>query len=209
MQLQGRVQYYFDSRDFNTLNVTNRISGLPFQSDFFGYTNFNGRQDRGSQRFDIRETASEYRLTSYLPGSLLGSKNTGLFAEVNYNSPGRRSIGRFGVAHKLFFANPFFDTEKKYWIQARVAAIETDGSGQQVGSSFGLPVIDKFFFNGFLDYNYEPGSVDRWIGEMQANLVLLPFLSLVVEYRYNGFFAAAPSKKTAGWAPGIRFDYQF
>lgn len=207
--LQGRLQVYRDTRDFSTVNLTNRISGLPLHSQIFGYTNFNSRQGDPTEWYDLRETSSEYRLTSTEIGELVELPGLGLFGEGDYVSPGKRTIGRVGLSYRLSFDSMFVPDLMAGWIQTRVALLETDGEGEQLSCSYFIPVVDRVHLSGFFDYSINPGEPDRINTETQLNLKIWGDLSLVLEQRYNEYFTDVPSKRVSGWAPGLRYDYRF
>ena len=95
------------------------------------------------------------------------------------------------------------------YISLRASPLETDGEGTQLGTSYQIPLWQRLFLNGFSEYNIQPGGSNRWMNESQINLRVLEPLSLVVEFRHNGFLSGVPNKDSVGWAPGIRVDFQF
>ena len=204
--LLSRLQYYFDSRDFNTINLTVLVPKLPYRFHLFGYTNLHGRQGRGGQRFDVRETFSEYRLSNYTLGDQLGVDGLHFFAEANYRSPGRPSIGRAGVGVKRKVEGFALFVDRPPQFTLRLVPLETDGDGGQLSSNYLIPLHQRIHLSGFADYNLASSGSHAWVDEAQLNVKLFDPVSLVLEFRHNGFLAGVPRKRSTGWAPGLRVD---
>ena len=203
-----KAQYYFDSRDFNTLTL--EIGGeLPIGFSVWGFTDFHGDHNDAGNRGEMTRTFSEYRLSHGGIGQLLKLPGLGLQAEYNDMTPGNNNLGRFGVTykHKLPIPKLGMSGGKQGWLQWRGFPVETDGNGGQVSLIYFLPLHDRVNIAGFADINFIDGASDRWIVEPQLNVRMYQQFWAILEYRYNGFERANDDLDGSGWAAGIRVDF--
>ena len=65
--------YYYDSREFGTLNILTSAKGLPMDLFFWGFTDFHGNHQSDSGPTDFTRYFMEYRLLKGLvPNGLWG-----------------------------------------------------------------------------------------------------------------------------------------
>lgn len=203
-----KASYYFDSRDYNTLNI--EVGGsLPLGFSVWGFTDFHGDQDNAGSRGELTRTFSEYRLSHGGIGELLNIPGLGVQAEYNDMTPGDNNLGRFGITYKHAVPIPELGCigGKPGWLQLRCFPLETDGDGGQVSLIYFLPIHDRVSIAGFADINFIEGATDRWIVEPQLNVRIHNQFWAILEYRYNGFERANDDLDGEGWAVGMRVDF--
>ena len=207
-RLMARVQYYFDERDFNTLEIMVASDRLPLGLKFFGFTDLHGTENDADHRFDTTRSFSEYRLYHTGLGELIGLPGLGLMVEYNDFTPGSADLLRAGLLYKHGLSLPWLKSvgKQKGWLMWRAFPIESDGNGGQASLIWNLPIHERIGFSGFADLNVIEGSHDRWVVEPQLNFRLYKNIWGVIEYRYNGFEDANSVLKGEGFAPGIRID---
>lgn len=204
-RLKVGLTYYFDTREYNTLNIVTSISRLPGDLKIWGFVDFHGNQNSGSERFDFTRYFLEYRLSrSLFPNSSSILKGLGLEAEYNdFNGP-NNSVLRLGLTYKHRIP---FVSDSKSWLQWRYHPYETDGTGSQVSVIYLLHLAERVFISGFADLNLEDNKDDRWVVEPQLNFIVNESLDLVVEFRYNEFEKANPASDGFGIAVGMKAKF--
>ena len=197
--------YYYDSREFGTLNILTSAKGLPMDLFFWGFTDFHGDHGGEADPTDFTRFFMEYRLLKGLdPEWTMGIEGLGLIAEYNdFNGPDN-NLARFGVYHKLGYSLPW---EKEGWWQTRIYPYETDGEGWQISTSYFVPFTSKLSLGGFADINFIENGKDRWVIEPQLTYKMTNHLSLAFEYRYNGYEDANPAVKGSGAALGLEVSF--
>ena len=197
--------YYFDSRDYNTLNMVNSVPDLPAGLKLWGFIDFNAEQNNESARFELTRYFLEYRLSKPLfPNGKPALKGLNLEVEYNDSNGPDNDVLRFGLTYKHSF--PFL-SDSKSWLQWRYHPYETDGSGSQISLIYFFPLHERIYINGFADLNFEDNGPDRWVAEPQINFKLTDFMNAVVEFRYNEFEDANASIDGAGIALGLELKF--
>lgn len=199
-----QTTYYFDSRDYNTLNIQSSLD-LPFGFDLWGFTDIHGNQNDPDKRFAPKRSFMEYRLRRELdPDWVLGIKGLGFEVEYNGFNGDATTALRYGLLYKHSLPFPF---DKTSWLQWRYHPVETFERGQQASVIFRLGFTPRLFMSGFADYNFDLAGKPQWVLEPQLNYVLSKALDFVVEFRYNGFEADNSKLEGFGVAPGLKFKF--
>jgi hypothetical protein len=203
--INANLSYYFDTREYNTLNILTSVPDLPADFKVWGFTDLSGKQNSGNGRFDITRYFLEYRLSRPLfPRSDSAINGLGFEAEYNESNGPDNDVLRLGLTYK----HPFpFLFETKSWLQWRYHPYETDGTGSQISVIFSLVLNKRFYISGFADLNLENGSEDRWVVEPQLNVVINDLLDIVVETRFNEIEDANKSLDGFGVAAGIKIKF--
>ena len=114
--------YYYDSREFGTLNILTSAKGLPMDLIFWGFIDFHGDHQSDSGPTDFTRYFMEYRLLKGLdPEWMMGIDGLGLIAEYNDMNGPDNNLARFGLYHKLGYSLPW---EKDGWWQTRIYPYE-------------------------------------------------------------------------------------
>ena len=197
--------YYYDSREFGTLNILTSAKGLPMDLFFWGFTDFHGDHQSDSGPTDFTRYFMEYRLLKGLdPEWTMGIDGLGLIAEYNDMNGPDNNLARFGLYHKLAYSLPW---ENNGWWQTRIYPYETDGEGWQISTSYFVPFTSELSLGGFADINFIENGKDRWVIEPQLTYKMTNHLSLALEYRYNGYEDANPTVKGSGAALGLEVSF--
>jgi hypothetical protein len=202
---QVALTYYFDSRDYNTLNLTTGFSDLPLGFKVWGFVDISSDQNNTGRRFDFTRYFAEYRLKR----SLFSNSNNalkGLGFEIEYNdfNDSGNTVVRPGFTYK--HEVPFIE-ESRSWLEWRYHPYETDGSGSQVSVIYVFNLTEKIFISGFADLNLENNADDRWVVEPQINYKLNDTFDLVVETRYNEIEDANTALDGFGIAAGLKIKF--
>ncbi|VAX21598.1 hypothetical protein MNBD_NITROSPINAE04-1598 [hydrothermal vent metagenome] len=193
------MEYQSDSRNFNTLNVTG-ASSLPGGFSISGFTDLEGRKGLDRKENDIVTFFTEIRVKTK------AKKYIGLIAEINVRSGTRNDIGRLG-----FYFQPKWDFLKKnkIFFFAKALPVETDEKGGQLSFAWNV-VVPKIFdgrlsLGGYYDYNIKSGPDEgiHVVSDTQFRFRLIEDLSLLVEYRYNGYL----SSKNNGVGTGLQYRF--
>ena len=204
-QLNVAVTYYFDSRNYNTLNLVTSAPDIPFNLKLWGFIDLQADQNNESERFELTRYFLEYRLSKPLfPNGKPALKGLNLEVEYNDSNGPDNDVLRFGLTYKHSF--PFL-SDSKSWLQWRYHPYETDGSGSQISLIYFFPLHERIYINGFADLNFEDNGPDRWVAEPQINFKLTDFMNAVVEFRYNEFEDANASIDGAGIALGLELKF--
>lgn len=190
--------YYFDNRDYNTLSVFTSSGKLPMNLSFWGFTDFHGNQLSPRDRSRLTYSFSEYRLTYGLK-DLTGIDGLGLQTEYNYFSRTNKDVARIGPVYK----HDITFLPKGSWLQYRIFPLQTDDGNSQLSLIYRFAINEKWSISGFADYNINDEAQDRWVIEPQLNFNLNEYLSIHLEYRYNGYEDANNSLKGHGVALGL------
>jgi len=197
--------YYFDSRDYNTVNILTLFPNLPFDLNIFGFVDFHGNQNEPENRYDLTRYFMEYRLGRPLfPKSSGWIKGLGIEAEYNDFNGQRNHVSRFGFTYKHKFK---LFNNKKSWLQWRYHPYETDGSGSQASLIYFIGLTEGLFINGFADINFIEDGKDRWLLEPQLNYKLTDLIDAAIEFRYNEFEDANSKLDGVGIALGLKFKF--
>lgn len=182
------MEYQFDTRGFNTLNVTGSAA-LPYGFNVWGFVDFES-PDGGlnSSRSDLAEHFIEIDLKRKL------GKDYGVVLEVNDAQGVNDSLGRVGL-----FYIPQWDWLKQHNVTLFFKGFpyETDGQGGQMSFAWNLRFPDildgRFSMGGFLDINIDSGARDNKtnvVADHQFRYRLVDGLHLLIELRYNEFLGA-------------------
>ena len=197
--------YYYDSREFGTLNILTSAKGLPMDLFFWGFTDFHGDHKRDSGPADFTRYFMEYRLLKALdPEWTFGVEGLGVIAEYNDMNGRNNNLARFGIYHKLSYSLPW---DKDGWWQTRLYPYETDGEGWQISTSYFVPFNSQFFLGGFADINFVENGKDQWVIEPQLTYKMSENFSLAIEYRYNGYENSNPTVDGSGVALGFEMKF--
>ncbi len=198
---QLNVSYYFDSREYNTLNIQASTRKLPLDIFFWGFVDIHSDQNKNSDRFDLTRYFIEYRFIRPI-----GFGIDGLDWEMEYNdfNGSDNSVVRFGVTYK--HSLPFLGGSKS-WLQWRVHPYETDGSGSQISVIYSLWLAKGIYVSGFADLNLEEDAPDRWVVEPQLNFILNETFDLILEGRINETEEASSSLDGYGAALGVKVKF--
>lgn len=200
-----KLTYYFDSRDYNTLNIFTNVKPLPLGFEFWGFTDIHSDQKAPESRFDLTRYFMEYRLIYPIqPDWIFGLKGFELEAEYNdFNGP-NNNIVRFGPTYKHPLPLPW---GRKGALRWRIHPFETGGDGFQASVLYFIPLTERFSVTGFADINFVDNARDRWVIEPQLNFKINQMFALVLELRYNEFEEANPNLDGLGVAAGLSLDF--
>jgi len=205
IKLKVGLTYYFDTRDYNTLNILTSVSNLPANLKIWGFIDIHGDQNSGSDRFKLTRYFLEYRLSrSFFPKGDSVFKGLGFEAEYNDFDGSDNDVLRLGLTYKHFI--PFLNNSKS-WLQWRYHPYETDNTGSQVSVIYSLFLTKRIYISGFADLNLEDNKEDRWVIEPQVNFIINESLDVVIEARYNEFEKANPALDGFGIAAGLKIKF--
>jgi hypothetical protein len=177
------LTYYFDNRDYNTLNIQTSLPDLPWGFKIWGFIDIQSEQKNADQRFDLTRYFMEYRLKrSIFSNSTSAWKGLGFEIEYNDANGTDNAVVRPGLTYK--HEVPFIHGNKS-WFEWRYHPYETDGSGSQVSLIYRLHLAERIFISGFVDLNLENDTDNRWVLEPQINFKINETFDLVLETRYN------------------------
>ena len=197
------MAYYWDNREFTTLNLLTSTTGLPYDFSIWGFIDLHGAHKSSST--DLSRYFIEYRLNRKIDRDWVGGLDgLGFQTEFNDSESSSNNLLRFGLTyrHSLpeFFGN-------KGWLQWRGFPYETDGSGQQASLIYFLPLHERVWISGFADINFRESLKDVWVIEPQLTYRFTDTFSFLVEYRYNGFEDKLSSVQGEGVALGIEVTF--
>lgn len=191
------ISYYFDSREFNTFAVSVSASNLWEGISLWGFTDLHSQHKDQPHRYDLTRSFSEYRLSR----NLFHSPTMGAFGvqfEYNDVTPGQNAVGRCGLTLKRTLP-----IAKGSWLQLRALPVETTSGRAQVSLIYFIRIQSWIHISGFADCNLREHETTRWVVEPQATFLINQRVSVLVEYRYNGFEEHAPGIDGAGVALGL------
>jgi hypothetical protein len=195
------LTYYFDSREFNTLNIL--TSGLlPLDFKIFGFVDIHSDHNEHKKRYDLTRFFMEYRLQRQInPEWIFGLENIGIDIEYNDFAGIDNKVLRTGITYKHAF--PFRQANKS-WFSWRYFPYESDGSGSQASLIFFLDITQHIFISGFVDLNLNNDGPNRWVSEPQLNYKINESFDIAIEYRYNDYEIANPELDGSGFAIGLK-----
>ncbi|NIP98404.1 MAG: hypothetical protein GWO24_35325 [Akkermansiaceae bacterium] len=198
------VGNYIDSRGYHTLALNSEVD-LPLSFKLWGFTDIHGNQKDVAGRFAFERYFMEYRLLRELPAEwLFGLGGVGAIVEYNdFDRPGN-SLLRTGLYYGTALQLPW---GQKGGVQCRVFPIESRKDRWQISLGYGIPITDKLSLTGFADLNFHSDGPDRWVIEPQLNYALSESLSVLLEFRYNGFEDDAPNLDGTGIAAGLQISF--
>jgi len=197
------LSYYWDNREFNTLNLLTSTTTLPYDFGIWGFIDLHGAHDSGST--DLSRYFIEYRLSRKIDLDWLGDvKGLGFQSEFNDANGGGNNLVRFGLTYRHDLPELF---DRRGWLQWRGFPVETDGSGQQASLIYFLPFHERAWVSGFADINFRESQSDVWVIEPQLTIKLDDRFSLLVEYRYNGFEDLVQTIDGEGVAFGLELSF--
>jgi hypothetical protein len=193
------MAYYWDNREFTTLNLLTSTTGLPYDFSIWGFIDLHGSHKSSST--DLSRYFIEYRLNRKIDRDWVGGLDgLGFQTEFNDSESLSNNLLRFGLTYRHSLPE-FFG--QKGWLQWRGFPYETDGSGQQASLIYFLPLHERFWISGFADINFRESQKDVWVIEPQLTYKFTDRFSFLVEYRYNGFEDINPSVQGEGVALGM------
>ena len=93
--------YYFDNRDYNTLNIVTSTTNLPADLKIWGFIDIHGNQSNDNERSDLSRYFLEYRLSRPLfPKDNSALKGLGFEAEYNDFNGSDNDVLRLGLTYK-------------------------------------------------------------------------------------------------------------
>jgi len=197
------MAYYWDNREFTTLNLLTSTTGLPYDFSIWGFIDLHGSHKSSST--DLSRYFIEYRLNRKIdPDWVGGLDGLGFQTEFNDSESLSNNLLRFGLTYR--HSLPEF-LGQKGWLQWRGFPYETDGSGQQASLIYFLPLHERVWISGFADINFRESQKDVWVIEPQLTYKFTDRFSFLVEYRYNGFEDMNPSVQGEGVALGIEVTF--
>jgi len=177
------MAYYWDNREFTTLNLLTSTTGLPYDFSIWGFIDLHGAHKSSST--DLSRYFIEYRLNRKIdPDWVGGLDGLGFQTEFNDSQSLSNNLLRFGLTYR--HSLPEF-LGQKGWLQWRGFPYETDGSGQQASLIYFLPLHERVWISGFADINFLESLKDILVVEPQLTYKFTDRFSFLVEYRYNGF----------------------
>ncbi len=196
------MEYQFDTRGFNTFNLT---GGTPLPAGFslFGFVDFES-PDGGvdDSRYDLSEFFFEIDLKRKVWEDL------GVVVEANEMQGADNALSRLG----LFYAPScqiLEDLDLFFFV--KIFPFESDGQGYQISFTwdkrFPSFLDGRFSIGGFLDANFENGpGRDKVliVSDTQIRYRLLEGLHLLAEIRVNEFLGA---KKDVGLGLGLQYHF--
>ncbi len=175
------MSYYWDDRDFTTLNLLTSTTGLPYDFSIWGFIDLHGAHESSST--DLSRYFIEYRLNRKIDAEWIGGMDgLGFQAEFNDATGPENNLFRFGLTYRHSLPEIL---GRKGWLQWRGFPYETDGSGQQASLIYFLPLHERAWISGFADINFRQSQKDAWVIEPQLTYKLDDRFSLLLEYRYN------------------------
>ena len=197
------MAYYWDNRDFTTLNLLTSTNGLPYDFSIWGFIDLHGAHKSSST--DLSRYFIEYRLNRKIDRDWVGGLDgLGFQTEFNDSESLSNNLLRFGLTYRHSLPE-FFG--QKGWLQWRGFPYETDGSGQQASLIYFLPLHERVWISGFADINFRESQKDVWVIEPQLTYKFTDRFSFLVEYRYNGFEDINPSVQGEGVALGMEVTF--
>ena len=197
------MAYYWDNREFTTLNLLTSTTGLPYDFSIWGFIDLHGSHKSSST--DLSRYFIEYRLNRKIDRDWVGGLDgLGFQTEFNDSESLSNNLLRFGLTYR--HSLPEF-LGQKGWLQWRGFPYETDGSGQQASLIYFLPLHERVWISGFADINFRESLKDVWVIEPQLTYKFTDRFSLLVEYRYNGFEDINPSVQGEGVALGMEVTF--
>jgi hypothetical protein len=197
------MAYYWDNREFTTLNLLTSTTGLPCDFSIWGFIDLHGAHKSSST--DLSRYFIEYRLNRKIDRDWVGGLDgLGFQTEFNDSESLSNNLLRFGLTYRHSLPE-FFG--QKGWLQWRGFPYETDGSGQQASLIYFLPLHERVWISGFADINFRESQKDVWVIEPQLTYKFTDRFSFLVEYRYNGFEDINPSVQGEGVALGMEITF--
>ena len=197
------MAYYWDNREFTTLNLLTSTTGLPYDFSIWGFIDLHGSHKSSST--DLSRYFIEYRLNRKIDRDWVGGLDgLGFQTEFNDSESLSNNLLRFGLTYR--HSLPEF-LGQKGWLQWRGFPYETDGSGQQASLIYFLPLHERVWISGFADINFRESLKDVWVIEPQLTFRFTDRFSFLVEYRYNGFEDKLSSVQGEGVALGIEVTF--
>ncbi len=194
------LSYYFDSRDYNTMNILVNSTALPWGFNIFGFTDIHGTENVPTERFELNRFYHEYRLRRPLDDlPFMPIKGFDLEFEINDSNLPKSGVARIALGYQ--HSVPFL---KKGWLQWRILPWRSDGKGWQLSMTHFLVLAERIKLIGFADYNIMNDRPNEWVWESELSFTLTETFDLILEGRYNGFEEAIPGLDGVGVAGGIR-----
>jgi len=199
----ANLAYYWDNRDFTTLNLLTSTTGLPYDFSIWGFIDLHGAHKSSST--DLSRYFIEYRLNRKIDRDWVGGlEGLGFQTEFNDSESPSNNLLRFGLTYRHSLPE-FFGQEG--WLQWRGFPYETDGSGQQASVIYFLPLYERVWISGFADINFRESQKNIWVIEPQLSYKFSERFSLLLEYRYNGFEDINPTVQGEGVALGVEISF--
>ena len=197
------MAYYWDNREFTTLNLLTSTTGLPYDFSIWGFIDLHGAHKSSST--DLSRYFIEYRLNRKIDRDWVGGLDgLGFQTEFNDSESLSNNLLRFGLTYRHSLPE-FFG--QKGWLQWRGFPYETDGSGQQASLIYFLPLHERVWISGFADINFRESLKDVWVIEPQLTYKFTDRFSFLVEYRFNGFEDMLSSVEGEGIALGMEVTF--
>lgn len=201
--------YYWDTRQFNTLTI-NAGANLPHDIQYFQLTNFDSPLDDPGSLSDLSGFYTEIHLRRPIAKDhpwLKPFDTTWMYADGSTAG----NVHRLGVRWR-FHDTPglieyLFDEVLKFQYSLNFHLLESDGSGIQLEHVYRRFFFDKrIYIAGFADHNIDFDGSSSWVAETQIGLRLIDQLHLVAEYRHKSFNAG---RFKSGLGVGLQYVVQF
>ncbi len=197
-----RMEYQFDSRDVNNLNVDG-TAPLPYGFNLWGFVDFYSPFDRGDRsRFEEANFFYELDLKRKV------WNDVGFILEVNEQQGVANTVGRAGVSYDPTW---LILNEHDLFLTFKAFPVESDGHGYQLSVAWDKRFPDwlggRFSTGGFFDANFDggPGHDEiNLVSEVQIRYRLIGELHALTEVKYNEFLGDDDD-----WGVGVGFQYRF
>ncbi len=192
-------EYQFDSRDFNTLNLTG-FSTLPQNFSIWGFVDFEANKASQSRQSDLSTHFIEIDLRSPRWRGL------GITTELDSTNGIGNDTGRLGL---YYLPKAKWLNDNNMFLFFKGFPIETNGDSKQISLAWNIKfakILDgRFSMGGFADWNFNSGKKKNTnlVTDTQFRFRLINNLSFLVEYRKNEFITGNED------GTGIGLQYKF
>ncbi len=203
------LNYYWDTRQFNTLTI-NAGANLPYDVEYFQFLNLNSQLDDAGALEDLegfytemhfrRPIAKDSRWLKPLDWTVMYADGTGI-----------PDVTRLGIRWRTHDTpggvGDFLTEQLKLEYSLNFHVVESDGSGIQLEHFYRRFFFDnRLYVSGFADHDVNNDGSDTWVAEHQLGVKLVGQWFAVAEYRYNAFL---PDEQKSGWGFGVEYLIQF
>ena len=197
----GTIEYQFDTRGFNTLNLTGS-SPLPYGFNIWGFIDLQGNDGGPGSRYDTANYFYEIDIKREI------WDRVGVIGEINDATGPNNNLTRLGV-----FYTPDWDVlqDLNTWLFLKAFPVESDGAGYQFSFAWNTRFPDYFddrwSIGGFVDFNFDSGPSEddlNIVSDIQVRYRLIENLSLLSEFRINKFLG---NNKDFGVGFGVQYQF--
>jgi hypothetical protein len=197
-----RMEYQFDSRNVNNLNIDG-TAPLPYGFNLWGFVDFYSAFDGGGRsRFEESDFFYEIDLKRKV------WKDVGVILEVNDQQGVANTVGRAGVSYDPTW---LILNEHDLFLTFKAFPVESNGHGYQLSVAWDKRFPDwlggRFSTGGWFDANFDGGPGHDQINllsEVQFRYRLVGGLHALTELKYNELLADDDE-----WGVGVGVQYRF